>query len=329
MNRFPNFFIVGAARAGTTSFASYLAGHPDVYMSPVKEPHFFAPEVDPANFRAGFPRQIEPAKYLEARPLRRTHCVYVRDRGHYAALFDEAADEPAVGEASVSYLYSSVAAQRIREASPDARILVFLRNPIDRAYSHFLMDHENEIVGWRDFLAGVAADYASRSKGWGISNLYVELGLYYEQVKRFLDVFPRERVRVLVFDDYEGDPRGTLADIRRFLGLRTLEPDPTEYRRLNESRRTAHFPSIATNFRASPIGRLVGRLPAEIKKSIWTSVSRAPEPLPREARARLAGYFADDLARLSSLLGRDFSPWIEAAAGAEAGAPACGTAKAD
>lgn len=328
MSSLPNFFIVGAARAGTTSFANYLGSHPDVYMSPVKEPHFFATEVDPEKFREGFPRQIDPQDYFQARPLKPAHCIYVREWQQYAELFGGVRGERAIGEASVSYLYSKFAAQRICDACPGARILIFLRNPIDRAYSHYLMDHDQAAVGLRDFVEAVAFDFACPRKGWGISNLYVELGLYHEQVKRYLDLFPEAQVRVLFFDDYERDARQAMAGIRGFLGLADVDQDGIAYERLNAARRTAHFPSMASNLRSSAIGRLANRLPAEIKKTIWTVASRAPEPLTPEVRRELSRYFREDVTRLSALLGRDLGHWIEGPSSVAGAMPALGAARA-
>jgi hypothetical protein len=303
---------VGAARAGTTSFASYLRCHPDVYMCPVKEPHFFASEVDPDRFRDDFPRQMDPREYLETRPLRPTHCVYIRELRHYEALFEAVTHERAVGEASVSYLYSGTAARRIREASPDARILVLLRNPIDRAYSHYLMDHHEMAVSLSDFVEDVARDNASPYKGWGISNLYVELGLYFEQVKRFLDVFPGEHVKILFFDDYRANWPQAIADVLRFLGIPEHPRDAADHEKLNSARRTARLPSIASSLRGSAIGRIARKLPFELKRTIWTFASRAPEPLTVEVRRELAGYFQDDVYKLSSLVQRDLTHWVDA-----------------
>jgi len=309
MSGFPNFFIVGAARAGTTSFSRYLAGHPDVYMSPVKEPHFFATEVDPEKFRDGFPRREDPGEYFKTHPLQPTGCIYVRESKQYEQLFACAEGQAAIGEASVSYLYSKTAARRIREASPGARILIFLRNPIDRAYSHYLIDHPETSVTSEDFLQAVARDDASPKKGWGISNLYVELGLYFEQVKRFQDAFPPEQVKVLFYDDYQQDTRKAMADICDFLGLRMADPDSIAYDWLNRSHRIPQFPSIISRYRRTPIVRLGRSLPSKLKEAIWTGLSRAREPLTADARRRMASYFREDLAKLSGIVGRDLTHW--------------------
>src|SRR5262249_39324802 len=113
----PNFFVIGAPKAGTTSLYEYVAQHPDVYMSPVKEPAYFKPRHPPGG------EDAEPEDRLAA----------------YVALFDGVAGEHVVGEATPSYLQSASAAARIRDAVPDARLVAVLRNPVDRAYSGYSM----------------------------------------------------------------------------------------------------------------------------------------------------------------------------------------------
>ena len=118
--RWPNLFLVGAAKAGTTSLYDALARNPAIFMSPVKEPHYFS--------------RIEPS------PERRAFFPHVADEASYLELFDGAADEELLGEASTSYLWEPGTAERIREQSPRARILIMLRDPVERAYSQYWND---------------------------------------------------------------------------------------------------------------------------------------------------------------------------------------------
>src|SRR5437667_3118215 len=164
----PNFFIVGAQNSGTTSLYGYLKQHPDVFMPALKEPHYFA--------------QITPSH--EQRYLR----TIVRDEAAYLRLFLKAKGYPAIGEASPSYLWDANAPHRIRKAVPHAKIIILLRDPVERAYSHYLMDVRE---GRQDlpFLQALERDWNRSKKGWSVSQLYVELGLYAEQVRRYLEVF--------------------------------------------------------------------------------------------------------------------------------------------
>jgi len=194
----PNTFIVGAAKAGTTSLYSYLRQHPAVFMSSFKEPHYFS-NVRPRNEQ----KHIIPVVSTER---------------EYLKLFQGARNETIIGEASPSYLWDEFAARRIKEKISDARIVVILRDPIDRAYSHYLMD-VREGIQYLPFAEALLEDYRKKEKGWGISHLYIELGMYYEQVRRYLDVFGERNVCVLIFETLKHDPVGLLKQVIEFLDL--------------------------------------------------------------------------------------------------------------
>lgn len=246
----PNLFIVGAAKAGTTSLYHYLRQHPDIFMSPVKEPHFFS--------------QVRPD------PAQRTFMTIVSDEQAYAELFREATDERFVGEASPSYLWDTETPGRIRESSPDARIIILLREPVSRAHSHYLMD-VREGRQWLSFYDALKTDYARQRKGWGISHLYVELGQYCEQVSRYLQHFGPERVLVLFFEALAGDPRATLEDVLGFLGTDLTALDGIHYDKLNPY--------------AAPRSNLSRRV---LGTNRWRGLrQRLPDWLKRFARSRL------------------------------------------
>src|SRR5215469_13417957 len=149
----PSFFIVGAANSGTTSLYGYLKQHPDVFMPALKEPHYFA--------------QVTPSH--KQRHLR----TIIRNQAAYLRLFHRADGCKAIGEASPSYLWDANAPYRIARAIPDAKIIILLRDPVERAYSHYLMDVRE---GLQDlaFAAALKKDWAQQNKGWSVSQLYVE-----------------------------------------------------------------------------------------------------------------------------------------------------------
>lgn len=149
----PNFFIVGAPKAGTTWLYWNLRQHPDVFLPHVKEPHFFS-RVKP-----------NPAKgYI----FRETTSV-----NDYLALYQRAERFKALGDASPSYLVTEAAAVRIREQLPDARIIILLRDPIERTFSQYLMDVRDGVQDLSLFEA-ILSDHQIERKGWGISRMYVE-----------------------------------------------------------------------------------------------------------------------------------------------------------
>ena len=139
------------------------------------------------------------------------------DEDEYLALFEGAANEEVLGEASTSYLWDRQAAERIKRAVPEARILIVLRDPVDRAYSQYWND-VREGLDRRSFLEALTEEQRSGPGAWGVSSLYIDCGRYADQVARYLDRFGA-RVRVLFFEDFVRDEAGTIADIHSFLGV--------------------------------------------------------------------------------------------------------------
>ena len=137
----PNFFLVGAAKSGTTTLSKMLEAHPEVYLSPIKEPNYFSKDILPEKFEPVYRKNtfFADKTYFSQKPLKKVHLSFVREEKEYMALFEDAGNEKAIGECSTSYLYSSEAAEEIRKFQPDAKIIVILRNPVTRAFSHYLM----------------------------------------------------------------------------------------------------------------------------------------------------------------------------------------------
>jgi hypothetical protein len=285
----PNFFIVGAAKAGTTSLYRYLAQHPNIYMPKVKEPHWFSRVKNPGD--AG--RITTEADYLR--------------------LFQGWRGEKAVGEASPSYLWESKAPYRIKERLPEAKIIILLRNPVDRAFSHYLMD-VRDCIQQRPFYEAIMTDYGSQPKRWGISHLYVELGEYHEQMLRYLDCFGRERVLTLFFEEVFSGPRATseaVAQITDFLGV-----DPCGSGSIHVH--TKHNPYVVTRSRAArflvkhPRWRTVGgRLLSERGKQFFNRrvlfrETEKPSSEP-EALDFLRGVYKVEMEPLKKILRRELT----------------------
>src|SRR6185295_6635753 len=219
-HKLPNFFIVGAAKSGTTSLYEYLKLHPEVYMAPIKETHHFSTDIDNTKFRPNYARALNKdlSKFLDSDMEEGIFHAFVKDWDEYAKLFKKVNEEKAVGEVTNSYLYSHEAAKNILAKFPKARIVMMLRNPVDRAFSHYLMDLR---IGYEteNFMAAVKKDMARNPKGWGISNLYVEIGMYYEQVKRYIEIFPERQRRIYIFDDFRKDAGAVVKDMFSFLAV--------------------------------------------------------------------------------------------------------------
>jgi hypothetical protein len=314
-HRLPNFFLVGAPKAGTTSLYNYLAQHPDIYMSPIKEPCHFSTEIRPENFseemRAGVEAAFrEQRKYLESPMTEQRRGALGMNWDDYVKLFRNVKSETAIGEASVTYLWSKTAAANIHAKIPHAKILVVLRDPVSRTFSEYL---EALTAGalrcsFRKYVEScLSCETGKISLWWPI----LESGLYYESVKRYLDRFPRESVCVLLYDNYRAEAASVLAEIFRFLGVdSSFTPDLSK--RHNEPR-VPRFISVShlLNKRGA-LGRLATLAPSGLKPLLRKLTVRprdtvAVTPSDREF---LLGYYRDDIGKLAQLLNRDLTAWL-------------------
>ncbi len=289
---FPNFFIVGSAKAGTTSLYQYLRRHPEVFMSPVKEPHYFS--------------QVAPDPGLRFIYAHKS----VRDEASYQKLFRGAKQASAIGEASTSYLWDEKTPARIKAAVPAAKIIIMLREPAARAYSHYLND-VREGIEKRPFLQALEEDHARARKGWGISHLYVELGLYTEQVRRYLTSFPEKNVRVLFFEEFGADTKAILRQVWDFLNLEAPRQGHDEYQ-VTHNAYAAPRSIVAQAILGTPALRAMGRLlPKPLRRlgrdRILLRQEKKPALDPR-ARDFLREIYEPDRARLAKVLKRRL-PW--------------------
>lgn len=270
---------------------SYLRQHPQVFMPAIKEPHYFA-QVRPS------PQQRYASK------------VFITDRHRYLGLYFKAAGFKAIGDASPSYLWDAKAPQRIYQANPKAKILIALRDPVERAYSHYLMDFRE---GMQDlpFYEALQADWNGKEKGWAISRLYVELGLYAQQVARYLEVFGPQRVHIVLFSELQALARGERRGLEKVLRFLDLDLEPLAD--INLSR-------VANGFaapRAEWCRRLAGArwarwlgfrvLPLSIGTFIFNRVflkPAAPPPMENRAKGWLCSLYDPELTALERLLGR-------------------------
>lgn len=210
----PDFLIIGAQKAGTTALFAYLRWHPEITGPSWKEISFFDRRyrADARAYRASFP--VKPRQWLVA-----------RRRGRW----------PLVGEASPSYILHPLAPQRARELVPEARLIALLRNPVDRAYSHYqhevrlgreplsfedALDREDERL--RGEVERIVADPSYFSEAWW-NYTYAARGRYAEQLERWLAAFPRDQLLVLLTEELQADTAGTYARVLDFLGARPHE----------------------------------------------------------------------------------------------------------
>lgn len=296
-SRGPDFFLVGAPKSGTTSLFRYLIQHPSVFV-PVKETQFFA-------------------DYPSAR--RRS------DLDEYLALYEGCPEGSRSGDLSTWHLPSVHAAGKIHALNPAARIAMILRNPIDRAYSHYWykrrayragVEHEplRETLSFEEALE--AEDRRIR-EGWGVGFQYVAAGLYSEQVLRYLRTFPTERVRVYLFEDLVQDPDRLCRDFFAFLEIDPDRPIRTEevfnrsvrYRsRVIDRLVSGPFPG------RSLLKRALRRRSRHVKHMLARLNADCPPAMRPGTRAQLVERFRPDIERLEKIVSRDLGHWLSSTA---------------
>jgi hypothetical protein len=312
--REPNFFLVGAGKAGTTSLFHYLDQHPQIYMSPVKEPSHFSLEsrpenMDPAVRKLGFEIEERSRTYLRGPMTQKLGGGVVREFNDYMRLYLNAQNERAIGEASVSYLWSRTAADGIARRFPNARILMVLRSPADRAFSHYLHNMSDGFISspFRDY---IHAGLRPTQSVLGMQRTCLEMGLYTDQVQRYFDRFPREQIGIWLYEDTRARPREFLGEVMEFLGVdSSFTPDTT--RRYNEPH-VSKFAKTKRMLRRFGVWQTVAsatpnRLRQKIRKAAHKPASELV--MSAEDRAMLVDYYYDDICRLEKLLHRDLTAW--------------------
>ena len=294
MNR-PNFFIIGAPKCGTTSLARWLSSHPQVFMCPVKEPHYFS-----TDFNRGEIGSLE----------------------EYEALFEGAAPEHlAIGEASTEYLYSDNAVPGIENLYKGSRYIVMVRNPVDLAFSLYNYEKQGgreRILTFKEAWDQSPARRSGRHTDSWCSDPkwldYQRVALLGQQFERLLDRVERSRVLVLVLGDVKRDPRAEYLKVVEFLSLdddgRTAFPPENvakkrRWRSLTRAIQTAGAASRDIKKRLGlPVFKGTGLL--RLIDSINSDNSLAPKMDP-EVRREVSAYFQKDVRLLSELIGRDVS----------------------
>jgi hypothetical protein len=295
----PNFVVIGAAKSGTTSLYHYLDQHPDVYMSPVKEPNFFALEGEKADFRG--PGADE-----------RINRWSVTDLDAYRRLFEGASDEKALGEASPLYLYSEKAAERIKHHVPEAKLIVVLRNPADRAYSSFLHVVLNGREPYKDFARALEAEDERIRANWDWVWHYKNMGFYHEQLSRYFEAFGPEQVQVHLYEDLNRDPNGVVRKTYEFLGVDAsfVPRDPPRYNVTGVPRSKLLNDLLR---KKNPLKSAVRPfLPKKFRRRLLIDMQNrilVKPPFPEDVRGQLVAGFTEDLSKLQELIGRDLSGW--------------------
>lgn len=297
----PTFLIAGAGRAGTTGLAEGLRSHARVFVTQPKEPHYFALHGRKADFRG-------PG---DADTVNR---VAITDLDPYLALYPGQHDFLALGEGSVSTLYyASHAAPEIVRVNPDMRVVVILREPVDRAYSSYQYLKARGFEETEDFLAAVSHEPERKAENWHHLWHYVSMSHYAEDLRTLQNALGRERVGVWFYDDLEADYAGTVRSVQAFLGLPEDPGQDLDIPRVNVSG-TPRFAFVQNAIQAATRTAVVRQAVKSLtsfrfRERIRRSGLR-PSSVTAEERAELAPLFVDDLTTLRTLLDGPLPAWL-------------------
>ena len=301
----PNFLIFGVQKAGTTSIYNYLKQHPQVYVSPLKETDFFGREL-----ADGIAAEAKEGSQQLTRGGRQK----ILTLADYQALFDGVTDEIAFGEASPNYLFNHQrAVPNIQKYAPEAKLIAVLRDPVDRAYSDYLM-HVREVYG-------NLRPLAEQVKTRGSQSHTLLKGRYAEGVSHFLETFGKEQVKIFLYDDLRRDTGKLMAEVYRFIGVddsfaidrgdRKQKAEVPKNQTINKLLRTK-------NPLRSAAGTLLRTVMPEksrqkLRSRLIAANSQGKEGLPLSAEDRqlLKDYYREDILKLQTLLDRDLSAWLK------------------
>ena len=299
----PDFLIAGVPKAGTTALHAALVRHPDLFLPTVKEPKFFLSDGPPPT--TGGPGDVQ------------TYQEHVWRRTDYEALFGPAPAGALRGEATPFYLYDLEAHNRIQSLVPEAKLILLLRDPVDRAHSNWTHLWNAGLEPEADFLAACRAEEQRKAAGWAAFWHYTSQGMYGQQVQHLLKVFPREQVLLLRYRDLKDAPGATLDRVCEFLGVRAgvLRDIPKENVNRHVVQNTPFNAALRALLRFG--GEIGHRFPVPLRLAargpILTVLHRKkgnrPVTTPDE-RAALLPMFADDVALLQDVTGEAYDDWL-------------------
>lgn len=310
-NRLPNFFVVGAAKSATTTLHAIFDRHSEVYCPPLKEPGFFADDEAPQMFDP-FSRRppFDGVSYVDGAMSHFEQVAYIDDIEVYRKLYRRVGDEKVVGDFSTAYLCSAYAASRIKAFHPQAKVLMVLREPVDRAISHYKMDRAIGLVSapFRDL---IAAELAALSDHGKTAHWYIRLGLYAEQVERYLAEFPKENVKIVLFEDIKKSREQTLRDIEAFLDVSPQVSHHDVVVNKSERPRNARIVELIDALNLRPLVRRMAPRPLIKfgKRMLYKPYTAEEVIATKDDIATLREVFAPNVKRLSKLIGRDLSHW--------------------
>ena len=294
----PTFLIIGAGKSGTTSLHNYLNQHPQVYMSPVKETNFFEMEGTDQESIEMIPQSV--TKWEE-----------------YVKLFEEAGNAKAIGETSPMYLYGKRSPENIRRYLPDVKLVVILREPTSRLYSRYLHLARDGRLPTPHF-----KDALDRSNTvWWTRNDLVQEGFYHRHLSRYFKIFPKEQIKVFLYEDLQKNAARVMRELFKFIGVdETFVPNMQVRYNLSGKPRNrlinaligadgmmiksakAVVPELVKTLKSYPASHSI------VQRIRIMNLDR-PAVSAEERRRFYQEIYADEIAKLEKLINRDLSKW--------------------
>lgn len=311
--RIGTIFLAGAAKAGTTTLYQVLSRHPEICSPLVKEPNFYSlpewktdREIQPESHQAmdWFGPGKGPGDHgtVWTPSAKQYHSYYRIGENHRFRI-----------DGSVSYLYSPSAARRIRADFPDARILIILRNPVDRAWSHYkhlIRDGREK----RPFEEALRLETERMKMGWEFSWHLRNMGLYSEQLARYFRYFGKDQVKVFLFEELHHDFGTVVRAATDFIGLRPFDTEPQAERdNVSGQSRSVHLARMvnwAAGYKVM-INKMVGPTVTHTLMQKFRAMNRKDGEwtLNSETREELTAWFREDIEKTEQLTGKDLSAW--------------------
>lgn len=301
----PDFFIIGPPKSGTTALHVALAAHPQVFMSPTKEPRFFMTDGQPPMFNG-------PGAGLAS-------AQFVWSRDEYEELFAGAPAGALRGESTPLYLSAKAAHRRIRDLVPHARLIALLRDPVDRAHSQWMHYRSVGLEPEGSFLAACALEEERQRQGWAPQWSYLEQSRYGEQIDHLYRFFPPEQVLVLRYSDLCDAPETVITRVCEFLGVETgvvrsvptvnVTADVADSVGNDLLRRLLRRGSAIAYGLPGPIPEAIGRVIGTPTIRLLQRRQQTRHPVTREQRSALIPEFASDIALLERITGIRFPEW--------------------
>ncbi len=302
MLKLPNFFLVGAAKSGTTAVHVYLIQHPEIYLSALKEPKYLSISANKFPHNGPGDKKVDDG--------------IIKSRDEYLNLFKDAENEKVIGESSADYLYfyKSVIPS-IKTICPHPKILIMLRNPVDRAYSayrHMLMDERENL----SFEKALKSEDTRMRENYEFIWYYKDVGFYYEQVNHYIDSFERENVMICLYDDFVADSMAVMKDIYKFLEVdEDFIPNTAAKYNVGPTLRNESFDQFLTKY-DHPVKRVLRPILLHTIGKRYTEAlvnyfnRRNKFSMKPKTRKHLIELYRDDILKLEGLIDRDLFSWL-------------------